>query len=100
MMPSDKSENRLRDVDPGIAETARPSGRKLLIGLTLALAAWGVYHAFGVFFGGFGAANLGYDFRRSLVVLASMGAFLGIWWLLILSRNRRLDRTNGTRPPI
>jgi hypothetical protein len=29
-----------------------------------------------------------------------MGAFLGIWWLLILNRNRRLDLTNGTRPPI
>jgi hypothetical protein len=61
----------------------------LLVVLTLALAAWGIYHAVGAYFGGFGEENLAHDFRRSLVVLACMGGFLGIWWCLVLTRKPR-----------
>ena len=53
-------------------------GRKVLIGLTLALAVWGIYHAVGAYFGGFGGENLRHDFARSLVVLGCMGALSGI----------------------
>ncbi len=61
----------------------------LLIVLTVALAAWGIYLAIGAYFGGFGGENLAHDFRRSLVVLACMGVFLGIWWTLVLTRKPR-----------
>src|SRR5690242_6095535 len=98
-MPPDRTENH-ENSDTDGPEAQRPSGRGLLIGLTLALAAWGIYHAIGVFFGGFGAANLSYDFRRSLVVLAAMGGFLGFCWLLLVSRRRSHERTDRTRPPI
>ncbi|HEY2826021.1 MAG TPA: hypothetical protein VGJ04_00345 [Pirellulales bacterium] len=62
--------------------------------LTLALLAWGAYHAVGAYFGGFGGENLQHDFRRSLVVLACMGTFLAVWWILILTRKPRNPRTN------
>lgn len=61
----------------------------LLIVITLALAAWGVYLAIGAYFGGFGGENLAHDFRRSIVVLACMGLFLGGWWILVLTRKPR-----------
>ncbi len=64
-------------------------GRKVLIGLTLALAVWGIYHAVGAYFGGFGGENLRHDFARSLVVLGCMGAFLAFWWWLVLTRKPR-----------
>jgi hypothetical protein len=69
----------------------------VLIVLTLALLAWGAYHAIGSYFGGFGNENLQHDFRRSLVVLGCMVAFLGFWWWLILTRRPRDNRTD--RPP-
>jgi hypothetical protein len=62
--------------------------------LTVSLLAWGSFHAIGAYYGGFGEENLQHDFRRSLVVLACMGAFLGIWWLLILTRKPRNSRTD------
>lgn len=61
----------------------------LLIVITLALAAWGIYLAIGAYFGGFGGENLAHDFRRSLVVLACMAFFLGGWWLLVLTQKPR-----------
>ena len=61
----------------------------LLIVITLALAAWGIYLAIGAYFGGFGGENLAHDFRRSIVVLACMGFFLGGWWTLVLTRKPR-----------
>ncbi len=68
--------------------------RKILLGLTAALAAWGLYLALGAFFGGFGKGNLPPSFWRSLVVLACMGSFLGFWWLLILTRKSGNSRTD------
>lgn len=79
--------------------------RKVLIGLTVALAAWGIYHAVGAYFGGFGGENLRHDFARSLVVLGCMAAFLGFWWVLVLTRKprshlrRRHDETWRTEQP-
>jgi hypothetical protein len=57
--------------------------------LTVALLAWGSFHAIGAYFGGFGEENLQHDFRRSLVVLGCMAVFLGFWWVLILTRKPR-----------
>ena len=65
------------------------TGRTVLIVLTVALAVWGVYHALGSYFGGMGNENLQRDFRRSLVVLGCMAAFLGFWWWLMLTRKPR-----------
>jgi FtsH-binding integral membrane protein len=70
------------------------SQRAVLLLLTLALLAWGVYHAVGVYFGGFGNENLRHDFRRSLVVLACMAAFLGGWWWLMLAAKPKRSRTD------
>jgi membrane protein DedA with SNARE-associated domain len=66
----------------------------VLVILTVSLLAWGAFHALGAFFGGFGGENIQHDFRRAIVVLACMGTFLGIWWLLILTRKRRNSRTD------
>ena len=49
----------------------------LLLVITLALLAWGIFHAAGAYFGGFGNENLQHDFRRSLVVLGCMVLFPG-----------------------
>jgi hypothetical protein len=68
---------------------APSNDRKILLALTGALAAWGVYLALGAFFGGFGKGNLSVSALRSLVVLACMGGFLGLWWLLMLGRRSR-----------
>ncbi len=62
--------------------------------LTVSLLAWGGFHAIGAYFGGFGEENLQHDFRRAMVVLACMAVFLGIWWLLILTRKPRNSRTD------
>jgi hypothetical protein len=71
--------------------------RTFLIVLSLALLAWGTYHAVGSYFGGIGGGNLQHDFRRSLVVFACMAAFLGFWWILLLTQPSRSARTD--RPP-
>ncbi|HEY2761629.1 MAG TPA: hypothetical protein VGI75_12820 [Pirellulales bacterium] len=63
--------------------------------LTVALLAWGSFHAIGAYYGGFGEENLQHDFRRSLVVLACMAVFLGIWWVLILTRKPRNSEPTG-----
>ena len=78
-------------------ETAnRNSQRTVLIVLTVALLAWGAYHATGSFFGGFGGANLRQDFRRSLVIFGFMVAFLAFWWGMILfaPKKARTKRRN------
>jgi hypothetical protein len=49
--------------------------RKVLLALTAALTAWGLYLALGAFFGGFGKENLPQSMLRSGVVLACMGGF-------------------------
>jgi hypothetical protein len=68
--------------------------RTVLIVLTLALLAWGGYHAVGAYFGGFGNENLQHDFRRSLVVFGFMVLFLGGWWWLILAAKAKDSRTD------
>jgi hypothetical protein len=67
--------------------------RTILVVLTLALLAWGAYHAIGSYFGGFGGGNLQPDVRRSLVVFAFMLAFLAFWWIMLLfvPRKSRTD---------
>jgi hypothetical protein len=66
----------------------------LLLVITLALLAWGIYHAAGAYFGGFGNENLQHDFRRSLVVLGCMALFLGGWWWLMLTAKPKDSRTD------
>jgi hypothetical protein len=70
------------------------SQRAILLVITLALLAWGIYHAAGAYFGGFGNENLQHDFRRSLVVLGFMILFLGGWWWLLLSAKAKDSRTD------
>jgi hypothetical protein len=62
--------------------------------LTVALLAWGGFHALGAYFGGFGNENIQHDFRRAMVVLGCFGLFLGIWWVLILTHKPRPSRTD------
>jgi hypothetical protein len=85
--------------DFGPEQRAPPPGasdsRKILLALTAALAAWGLYLSLGAFFGGFGKENLPQSVLRSGVVLACVGGFLGIWWLLMLTRKSRNSRTDG-----
>jgi len=50
--------------------------RRWIVGLVLALAAWGLYNAIGAYL-------FNHDIRRGVVVTVAMAAFLG-WWLLLL----------------
>jgi hypothetical protein len=83
-------------------EQLQPPRRQytVLIVLTVALLGWGVYHAIGSFYGGFGKENLPVGFwavMRSLMVLGCMGAFLAFWWFLMLTRRPPNSRTNRPR---
>ena len=81
-------------------ETVGPGSQKvILIVITVALLAWGGYHAIGSYFGGFGGANLQPDARRSLVVFGFMVAFLAFWWVMILfaPRKTRANRRNNAK---
>lgn len=75
------------------------SQKTILIVITIALLAWGGYHAIGSYFGGFGGANLQHDARRSLVVFGFMAAFLAFWWAMILfaPRKTRTNRRNNAK---
>jgi hypothetical protein len=66
---------------------SRDASRRLVLGLFVALALWGMYLAVGAYL-------YKHDVRRPLIVLGCMMAFLGIWLLLLVGRNRR-----GRRPP-
>jgi hypothetical protein len=69
-----------------MVSTATSSGsRRLVAGLVLALAAWGIYLAVGAT-GMFTDAGL-FDTRRSLIVLGCSATFLAAW-LLFLVRAR------------
>jgi hypothetical protein len=59
------------------------SNRTILIWIMLALAAWGIFHAFGAWL-------LNYDVRRPLIVIGCMAAFLAFWGLLLWTRHRKL----------
>jgi uncharacterized membrane protein YeaQ/YmgE (transglycosylase-associated protein family) len=68
--------------------------KTVLAVLTVSLLLWGIFHAVGAYYGGFGQENIQHDFRRSLVVMGFVAAFLGAWWLLILTRKPRGSPTD------
>ena len=57
--------------------------RYVVIGISLAVLAWGVFHAFG-------AVRLNGNPWRAVVVLACSGGFLAFWWLMLAARRRRM----------
>jgi len=88
----------MTDLGPELVPPQAPrNDRRILLALTAALGAWGLYLALGAFFGGFGKENLPQSILRSSVVLACVGGFLGAWWLLMLTRKSRDSRTDGRR---
>ncbi len=64
------------------------ASRRLIVWLFVALAAWGVYL-------GVGAYLYKQDVRRPLIVIGCVAAFLGVWLLLLIGRNRRGPRLPG-----
>jgi hypothetical protein len=64
------------------------ASRRLVTWLFVALAAWGVYL-------GVGAYLYKHDVRRPLIVIGCVAAFLGVWLLLLIGRNRRKPRLPG-----
>ncbi len=73
-------EANVRDPDPRQA-------RRILVGLTIALAAWGIYLAIGAT-GAFLDSRL-WDPRKSLIVIACSAGFLIFWWTILRIRARR-----------
>jgi drug/metabolite transporter (DMT)-like permease len=63
-------------------------GRRWIVLLVAALAAWGLYHAVGAYL-------FNNDLRRGLVVLVCMGLFLAFWLSLLLLRKKRRPRNPG-----
>lgn len=59
--------------------------------LALALVIWAGLFAVGAYLE-LGADSPRRDFRKPLVVLATMAAFLGAWWLLLCKRAGRNRR--------
>jgi len=57
-----------------------------MLWITLAVAAWGLFHAVGAYL-------LNHNPWRAVVVLGAVGLFLAFWWVLLTrapqSRNRR-----------
>lgn len=65
------------------------SPKTILLCLIGGLAAWGIYLAIGSFLGQtFETGERQYDFRRGAIVLGCMGAFLGVWAILLLKPRR------------
>lgn len=60
--------------------------------IMLGVAAWGLFHAVGAYFGGFNDLPLRHDLRRTAIVLACFAAFLAFWGAMLYSRKRRLAR--------
>jgi lipopolysaccharide export LptBFGC system permease protein LptF len=56
--------------------------RYLLMGIMLAVIAWGVLHAVG-------AVGFNGNPWRGAIVIASSAAFVGLWWLLLAGRRPR-----------
>lgn len=67
-------------------QSAERVQRKLLLGLTIALLAWGAFLGIGSTIGG---ANLQRSAGRGLVIFICTAIFLGFWWALLLFRKRR-----------
>jgi hypothetical protein len=59
--------------------------------LGLALVIWAGLFAVGAYLE-LGADSPRRDFRKPLVVLATMSVFLGVWWLLLWKRAGRYRR--------
>ena len=78
-------ESDVRDPDPRQA-------RRILAGLTVALAGWGIYLAIGAT-GAFLDTRL-WDPRKSLIVIACSAAFLIFWWTILGIRARRPATTS------
>ena len=70
------------------------AARRLVIGLFVALAVWGVYLAIGAYV-------YRQDVRRPLIVLGCVATFLGVWLLLLIGRHRRGHRLSdpSAAPP-
>jgi hypothetical protein len=69
---------------PDSADNA--SARKLVLGLTAALAAWAVFLAVGIYL-------TYHSVLRAMMPIACMALFLGLWWLgLALHRSRAARR--------
>lgn len=63
--------------------------------IMLGVAAWGLFHAFGSYYGGIDRSGdnfLRHDWRRFAVVAAFVVAFLAFWGVMLASRRRRLQR--------
>jgi hypothetical protein len=61
---------------------------RIIIAIAAALAVWAAYHAVGAY-------RFNHNPWRAVMVLASMGIFLGTWWLLLRSRARAGRRRDG-----
>ena len=64
--------------------------KRILGGIVVALIVWAVYHAVGAY-------RLNHNPWRAVIVLACMGGFLGFWWLMLHSRQRRLRKRDSHR---
>jgi RsiW-degrading membrane proteinase PrsW (M82 family) len=51
----------------------------ILLSITVALIAWGLFHAYGAF-------SLNQNPWRPVVVLTCVGGFLAFWWAMLATR--------------
>ncbi len=73
---------------------SKVNSRNYLIGwIMLALIAWGILHAIGAYL--FDLS--GWGVLRAVIVLAVMMAFLGFWWIALLSRRNPRGPKNRSR---
>jgi hypothetical protein len=66
------------------------ANRRLVVGLFVALAVWGLYLAVGSYV-------YKQDVRRPLVVFGCVAVFLGCWLALLVARNRRRRRSDSIK---
>lgn len=64
-------------------EQEQKSRSRVVAGIAIAIAVFGVIVAAGVYW-----SDPSPDWRKPLVVLAASGVFLGVWGLALRSRNR------------
>jgi len=69
-----------------------PDAEKWLRGIMIAVAVWGLFHAFG-------AWTFNHDARRPIIVIACVLAFLGFWQTMLVVRRRRLQHPRVQHPP-
>lgn len=80
--------------DPSPAEAAPSTsrsdfgmGRRWMLWITLAVAAWGLFHAIGAYL-------LNHNPWRAVVVMSAVGLFLAFWWVLLT----RAPQGRGRQP--